>query len=277
MPFRPTEKKNKEREEAELKEMRRELEEKMLAGLEIVGLPPTTQRKQALEPSEPRLDTGDQKRLIEALLFASARPLKVAEICRIAKELGSHEIERLIRQLKEEYEQASRGFQIREIAGGYEMATDPKFSPWVQKLEKEKRARQATQSALETLAILAYRQPITRLEIEDLRGVDVSGVLGTLLEKGLVRIVGRKEVPGRPYLYGTTDKFLAHFGLKSLSDLPPIGELREFFQKSAEAQGFLKQSEAPASPAGALEVSVASAEKQAADSQADLPGNGSSR
>jgi segregation and condensation protein B len=148
-------------------------------------------------------------------------------------------IEQMIRDLAAEYDSENRSFRIQEIAGGFEVGTDPKYAPWIMKLEMQKRARQASHSALETLAIIAYKQPVTRSEAEDLRGVDIASVLAALLEKNLIKIVGRKEVPGRPFLYGTTEKFLEHFGLKALSDLPQVGEIRELVEKALPREKFL--------------------------------------
>jgi segregation and condensation protein B len=128
---------------------------------------------------------------------------------------------------------------VIEIANGYEIATKKEFAPWLCKLELQKRIKQVTQSALETLAILAYKQPVTRAEIEELRGVDVSGVLTTLMERGFARIVGKKEVPGRPFLYGTTEKFLDHFGLKSIQDLPSIDEIKNIVENSVNKDELL--------------------------------------
>ena len=123
-----------------------------------------------------------------------------------------------------------------EIAGGFEIVTHKEYAPWLARLELQKKIRQASRSALETLAVLAYKQPVTRAEIEELRGVDISGVLSTLLEKGFIKIVGKKEVAGRPFLYGTTDKFLEHFGLKSVDDLPPIGEIKSLIERAVRKE-----------------------------------------
>ena len=131
--------------------------------------------------------------------------------------------------------QARRG-RKEEIAGGYELSTRREFAPWILKIELQRKARQATQSALETLAILAYKQPLTRAEIEALRGVDTSGVLNTLMEKNFIKITGKKEVPGRPFMYGTTEKFLEHFGLKELRDLPSIDEIRQMVDSSVKKE-----------------------------------------
>jgi len=157
--------------------------------------------------------------------------------------LTPRQIQDAIRELKENYAREGRSFELVDIAGGYEMATKKEFAPWIMKIELQKKARQATQSALETLAILAYRQPVTRAEIEVYRGVDVSGVLNTLVERALVKIVGKKEVPGRPFLYGTTEKFLEHFGLNSLKDLPNIDEIKTMVEQSVKKEDLLGKSQ----------------------------------
>ncbi len=236
--------KAKEKEqELRLKELRRELEEKILSELPEEGIIPALRVR--VEKLDEVLEVDDKtaKRIVEALLFAAAKPIAVLEIKKVLKGIKPSQIEKMIVELKEEYEREGHSFRVQEIAGGYEISTDPKFAPWIMKLEMQKRARQATQSALETLAILAYKQPVTRVEIEDLRGVDVASVIATLLEKGLIKIVGRKEVPGRPFLYGTTEKFLEHFGLKSLSDLPQVGEIRELVEKSVPKEKLLDNNE----------------------------------
>ncbi|MBI3999835.1 MAG: SMC-Scp complex subunit ScpB [Candidatus Omnitrophica bacterium] len=186
-------------------------------------------------------DDQEAKRAIEAILFTASKPVTISDLKR-ALGTGYHDgkIEKLVQELQSEYQTEGRSFRISEIAGGFECATDPKYAPWILKLELQRRQRQATQSALETLAILAYKQPITRAEIEDLRGVDVSGVLQTLTERSLIKIVGKKEVPGHPFLYGTTDKFLEHFGLKSIQDLPDISEIKSLIENSVRKEELLK-------------------------------------
>jgi len=129
-------------------------------------------------------------------------------------------------ELRISYLRDGRGFRLVELAGGYQLRTASEFAPYILKLFKEPREERLSQPALETLAIVAYRQPIVKAEIEAIRGVDVSGVLQTLVDRGLVRIAGRKEVPGRPFLYETTRLFLEHFGLKDTEELPHISELR---------------------------------------------------
>ncbi len=124
-------------------------------------------------------------------------------------------------------DQDGRGIQLVQLAGGYRLVTKQDYAPWLKRMDKAKAAQKLSRSALESLAIIAYKQPLVRAEIEEIRGVETSGVLRTLLERKLVRIVGRKEVPGRPIMYGTTKFFLEHFGLQDLTQLPPLREFKE--------------------------------------------------
>ena len=247
--------KDKEKEQAEkLKALRRELEDQLEEQLLDAGEKGTVPEKgdsplmvidehmqvevrrldenQALEPSQ-------AKKIIEALLFAATKPLTVQEIRKAVKPLTAKGIETIISELREEYVREGRSFEVIEIAGGFEMATRKEYAPWILKIELQKKAKQVTQSALETLAILAYKQPVTRAEIEELRGVDVSGVMTTLVERGLIKIVGRKEVPGRPFLYGTTENFLEHFGLNKIADLPSIADIQSLVEKSVRKEDLL--------------------------------------
>lgn len=178
------------------------------------------------------MEKREFKDIIEALLFVCEKPLSLDEI----KELLGLEkrfIRELIEELKVEYIQ-NHCFRIREVAGGYQVVTDSKYAPWLRKLFRQKRNEQLSKAALETLAIVAFKQPITKPEIEFIRGVDVDGVLKGLLEKGLIRIAGRKKTVGRPLLYATTKKFLEYFGLNSLEELPSPDEL---LQKEGEING----------------------------------------
>ena len=175
------------------------------------------------------------KELLEALIFAASEPLTVKQLKNILQEAehaGELSVEAVIETLNEEYQQTSKPFRIMRIAGGYQFATVPEYAEWVGKLYKEQGKRKLSQSSLETLAIIAYRQPITRPDIEAIRGVDCDYVLGTLLEKKLVTINGRAPTPGRPLLYGTTDMFLKHFGLNDISDLPKPREIEELLADS---------------------------------------------
>lgn len=164
-----------------------------------------------------------KKAIIEALLFLSSRPLKDEEIKAIVGRDVNIDI--LIEQLEEEYRSSGRAFTIRRVANGYQMFTRPEYSPYIDMLFKERRRRSLSRAALETLAIIAYKQPTTKSEIEWVRGVDSSGVIKNLLERGLITVVGRSTSVGRPLLYATTDKFLELFGLSDLGDLPAIDEI----------------------------------------------------
>ncbi|MBI2998418.1 MAG: SMC-Scp complex subunit ScpB [Deltaproteobacteria bacterium] len=166
------------------------------------------------------------KSILESLLFAADGPVTVARIRDILGEVERKEIEALLEELQSEYETAGRGFRVVEVAGAYQMRTPKENAEWVKSLYKGRPARMS-RPLLETLAIIAYKQPITRAEVEAIRGVDVDGVLATLQERRLVRIVARKDVPGRPFLYGTTAEFLQTFNMKDLSQLPTLKEMEE--------------------------------------------------
>jgi segregation and condensation protein B len=162
------------------------------------------------------------KGAIESLIFISEGPITIEEVQNILEGLDLETIKTAIEELKNEYEQRGSGIKIMEVAGGYQMSTSPNYANFIKKFYKMKHAEKLSLPALETLSIIAYKQPVTRLEIELIRGVNVDGVMKNLLEKGLVRIVGRKEVIGRPFVYGTTRNFLEYFGLNSLEELPAI-------------------------------------------------------
>jgi len=164
-------------------------------------------------------------RLIEALLFASEAPLSAADLARADESLDEEKVEQLIAELKQEYDTEARAFGIVEIAGGYQILTRPEFHHVLERFDTVPVTNRLSGAALETLAIIAYRQPVGRVEIEEIRGVGAGGVLRTLLERNLVEVVGRGEGLGRPLLYGTTRHFLEHFGFRSLTDLPRSEEL----------------------------------------------------
>ena len=173
--------------------------------------------------------------MVESLLFATNEPLSARKLGALLDNVPTRAVRRMILILKEDYDSQTRGFQIVEVAGGFQMATRPQFAPYILRLNRHKKRNPLSTPALETLAIIAYKQPITRAEVEAIRGVDSSGVLHNLLEIGLIRIAGRKEVVGHPPLYGTTEEFLKVFGLRLLSDLPSIREIREMFEKREKA------------------------------------------
>jgi len=172
--------------------------------------------------------------IIETLLFITDKPLSVKKIVELIEdqEVTEEVVQQLIDELATDYLKNS-ALEIRHVAEGYQIATKPEYSEYVRRLYRERTALRLSPAALETLAIIAYRQPVTKAEIEETRGVDCSGVLETLLEKKLIKIVGRKEVIGRPLLYGTTQEFLKYFGLTSLSDLPP---LEQFIEQNIEEE-----------------------------------------
>ncbi|MBH0196720.1 MAG: SMC-Scp complex subunit ScpB [Nitrospira sp.] len=179
--------------------------------------------------------------ILESLLFVSPEPLSAVRLVSVLGDVTKAEVERTLRSLGEELEQEGRGIRLAEVAGGYRLVTKQEYAPWIKRLDKAKSATKLSRSALESLAIIAYKQPLVRSEIEEIRGVETSGVVRTLLERKLVRIVGRKEVPGRPIMYGTTKFFLEHFGLNDLSQLPP---LREFKELGEAEQALLPMDEA---------------------------------
>jgi segregation and condensation protein B len=180
-------------------------------------------------------------KIVEALLFSAQKPLSIREIAKairgVEEDLGSEtpnefvrvkeaEVAAALEQLKLEYIQQNRAFQLVEKAEGWQLTTDPAFAKWIRQLFPTPKPARLSAPALETLAIIGYRQPITRAEVEAVRGVNIDAVLQTLMERGLVKIAGRAEIPGRPLLYETTQFFLDHFGLRNLDELPNAEELR---------------------------------------------------
>jgi len=165
------------------------------------------------------------EKVLEALLFASDKPLTMPKL-KDALGVDADTIRNALEQLKQYYIAADRSIELKEIAEGYQIGTKPDYSVWISKLYKKIQDK-IRGASMETLAIIVYKQPITKAEIEAIRGVDSDGVIKTLMEKSLVRIKGRKDAPGRPLLYGTTDEFLIRFGLKDLHSLPPLKEFTE--------------------------------------------------
>jgi segregation and condensation protein B len=172
------------------------------------------------------MDEPTLKHIVEALLFAANEPLTARRIREIVGLEDGREVRRIVDGLQAEYAEAGRGIQIEEVAGGFRLLSNRDYAEFVEQLSKSERHARLSQAALETLAIVAYKQPIHRADIEAIRGVQVDAVLRALQERGLVRVVGRAEVLGRPFLYGTTRRFLEAFGLKSLKDLPNAEELQ---------------------------------------------------
>ena len=180
-----------------------------------------------VQPAETaELDADGQiKGIIEALLFSSSKTLTSGQLAELSQAADGHQARRAVLVLQDEYDASGRAFRIEEVAGGFRMVTRPEYHQWVSKLRRDEQIEGLSQAAMETLAIVAYRQPIVRAEIEDIRGVQSDYILRSLVEKGLVRVCGRSEELGRPLLYGTTRKFLELFALRSLDDLPDVKEL----------------------------------------------------
>jgi len=173
------------------------------------------------------IDVRELKAILEAVLFVSPEPVPVARLMSILGTVSKAEVVQALDILTHDLDQEGRGIQLVQVAGGYRLVTKQEYGPWLKRMDKAKAAQKLSRSALESLAIIAYKQPLVRSEIEEIRGVETSGVLRTLCERKLVRIVGRKDVPGRPIMYGTTKFFLEHFGLQELSQLPPLREFKE--------------------------------------------------
>jgi segregation and condensation protein B len=169
------------------------------------------------------------KSVLESLLFVAEGPLPIRRLEEVLEGIERKEITDLLQELKAEYEATGRGMRLVEVAGGVQLRTASENAEWVKKLYRLKPQRMS-RATLETLAIVAYRQPITRAEIEKVRGVDAGAVLTTLMDRRLIRVVARKDVPGRPFLYGTTPEFLEIFSLKDLSELPTLKEAQDFAQ-----------------------------------------------
>jgi len=174
--------------------------------------------------------SAELRAIVEALIFASPEPVTPKTLFKLLADEPQEDVLAAIEALKADYEQRP-GLQCVDVAGGFQIVTRPELHEWVRRLFHERSTQKLTVQALETLAVIAYKQPITALEISEVRGVNTSGVLATLLERHLIKIVGRKNVVGRPFLYATTKEFLIRFGLSDLGDLPKIGDM-------AEALGF---------------------------------------
>ena len=213
----------------------------------------------------PWSDTVRDEQVVEATLFASQTPLDPDEIARADENLDRERVLEAIRALRDQYEESERAFQIYQLGEGYQILTRPEFAPYLERFDSVPRAPHLSPAAHETLAIIAYRNPIGRIEIEEVRGVSASSVLRTLLDWELVEVVGRGEGLGRPLLYGVSGKFLEHFGLKDLSDLPApdelpvvLGELQEAMKAEAASAEEAAVGDAPAEEALAGEAAAES-------------------
>ena len=172
------------------------------------------------------MEREELKSIVENVLLAADQPINASELSKIFLDgTDKDQLQSILDELREEYN--SRNLQIMEVADGYQLCTRHEYNDWIRKYLKLDRSSRLSQPSLDTLSIIAYKQPLTRQEVDDIRGVDSSGVLKTLLEKKVIGPAGRKKVPGRPIMYRTTQKFLEYFGLKDLSELPTLEDLRE--------------------------------------------------
>jgi len=182
------------------------------------------------------------KKTLESLLFVSDSPLPAKKVASFIKDISLEEVEQAFAALAEELNQLERSFQLVRIAEGYQLVTRPEYHKFAKELYKVISKTRLSKASLEALAIIAYKQPVTRAEVEAIRGVEVSNLVQSLLEKRMIRILGRAETPGRPLLYGTTTEFLIHFGLKDLADLPKVSEIQELAGDRPSTE-FLKEME----------------------------------
>ncbi|MCC7176779.1 MAG: SMC-Scp complex subunit ScpB [Acidobacteria bacterium] len=178
------------------------------------------------EGEKPRMDLAQLKAIVEALVYASPEPLTPKMLLKLLADEPKEDVLAAVEALKQDYD-SRPGLHMAEVAGGYQITTRPELHDWVRRLFHERTTQKLSVAALETLSVIAYKQPITQAEIGEIRGVNASGVLSTLLERHLIKIVGRKNVIGRPFLYGTTKEFLIRFGLKDVNDLPKIEDMAQ--------------------------------------------------
>jgi segregation and condensation protein B len=178
--------------------------------------------------SEPQAGVSEHLvAIVEALIFASPEPITFKALVKLLETEQADDVRAAVAELTRRYEARGGGLQLLEVAGGYQIVTRPELHEWVRRMFHERTTQKLSVQALETLAVIAYKQPVTAAEITDIRGVNTSGVIGTLLERGLVKIAGRKQVVGRPFLYATTRDFLDRFGLRDLNDLPKVEDMAE--------------------------------------------------
>lgn len=205
----------------------------------------TIQNQEVIEPtSKPEVNTAPDrlkiKSIIDSLLFINERPIETKELIEIIQ-ISKKEIESIVEELGADYASRNSGISIVKVAGGYQMCSHPDNELWVKKMYRERGRQKFSIASLETLAIIAYKQPITKMEIESVRGVNADGVIKNLTNGGFIKIEGRKEVVGRPFLYVTTRKFLEHFGLNSLKDLPKLEEFAALAQSDKIVQEVIQE------------------------------------
>lgn len=218
------------------------------------------------------MDDVELRPIVEALLFVATEPLSLDRLRDLLDGVERSRLSAAVDDLREAYRRGNHGLAIVEVGGGYEMVTVAEAAPWIRKMAATKSAPRLSKPALETLAIVAYKQPLTRPEIEAIRGVDVAGVVKTLMDRRLVKIVGRKDVAGRPMMFGTTKEFLQAFGLKDLSDLPTLRDFAEIARASDPLVEPPGEAAAPSEPSEPTDVEVVDA---IVGEPADLPEPGS--
>lgn len=214
------------------------------------------------------MEIENLKKTLESLLFVSDSPLSSKKVAAFLKEAKVDEVEQAFAALKEEINNLNRSFQLIQVAEGYQLVTRPEHHRWAKELYKVISKTRLSKASLEALAIIAYKQPVTRAEVEAIRGVEVSNLVQSLMEKRMLRILGRAETPGRPLLYGTTTEFLIHFGLKDLADLPKVSEIQDLtgdrpspeFLKEMEGELRRRETKMGLAPAEQSETPVVEAE-----------------
>jgi segregation and condensation protein B len=211
----------------------------------------------------------DLKNILESLVFVAEEPLSLERLRKVLPQAEAAELRRTLDELQADYEARSGGFYLAEVAGGFQFRTRPAYTQWIRRLVDPKPLR-LSKAALETLAIIAYKQPVIRADVEHIRGVDCGGVLRQLLERKLIRVLGRREIAGRPLIYTTTKRFLETFDLKDLKDLPTPKEIEEFGKAPLEERGniVLEPDEEAASPAESIDT-PADETPEPADAPAD--------
>src|SRR5262245_13001191 len=223
-------------------------------------------------PAEAVLPAREIRAVLEALVFASPQPITPREIGQVLQGVPKEDWQEALEVLRADYGRDERGLQLVDVAGGFQITTRPEYNDWVRELLDPKQPTRLSIQALETLAVIAYKQPATLPEIIELRGVKSGGVIKTLLEKRLIRILGRKEVVGRPILYGTTRQFLLHFGLKDLGELPKIEEFAEVLGEEVDVAGLKRAIEAPRPVEVPLAEGAEAAEESAPEAEEE-PGS----
>ena len=206
----------------------------------------------------------DIKNIIESLLFVADEPLTIDRLKKIISSAESRELREVLEELEADYETRQGGFFLKQVAGGYQIRTRPEYMEWIKRLLQPKPLR-LSKASLETLAIIAYKQPVIRSDVEHIRGVDCGGILRVLLERKFVRVLGRKDIPGRPLIYATTKRFLEVFDLKNLRDLPTPKEIEEFGSALSEEMDETDRE------AQAAEISIEETEASSVPEESETP------